>query len=176
MHQMRPMSASSYQHRFNLDGYVTHDTHVSPVIGAPTSSYTQLFRAGAFEVFDERILINLPGTNKTIPTNKFEEEVISVTDRLLSLQKTLGIVPPIAVLVTLVGVKDFRIAVSAHNASPTTIDREILLLPEVLVQEYPIGDDEVASTMRPIFDSLWQAAGLDGSRNYNASGAREARR
>jgi len=48
-----------------------------------------------------------------------------------------------------------------------TIDRDILLLPEVLVDEFSA---ETPQVLRPAFDALWQACGFERSQNYDASG------
>jgi hypothetical protein len=49
--------------------------------------------------------------------------------------------------------------------SPIGLD--VLPLPEVLVENY--GAD-VPTVLRPMFDALWQACGLEQSLNYNAQG------
>jgi hypothetical protein len=43
------------------------------------------------------------------------------------------------------------------------IDRDVLDLPDVLVEHY---DSEPAEVMRDIFNSLWNAAGYEYCKNY----------
>jgi hypothetical protein len=45
-----------------------------------------------------------------------------------------------------------------------TIDRDILLLPEVIVEKY---DDEASQVLRPCFYAIWNACGFKKSFNYN---------
>jgi hypothetical protein len=50
-----------------------------------------------------------------------------------------------------------------------TIDREILLLPEVIVEEY---DKSAEVNLKPLFMMVWQAAGFDRNYNYDQHGQR----
>lgn len=45
---------------------------------------------------------------------------------------------------------------------PHTIDRDLLLLPEVIIEEYRKTAKE---NLAPLFVTIWQATGFD--RNYN---------
>ncbi len=45
-----------------------------------------------------------------------------------------------------------------------TIDRDILQLPEVMLQNY---DEKAENVLKPCFDSIWNACGFRGSFNYN---------
>jgi hypothetical protein len=48
-----------------------------------------------------------------------------------------------------------------------TIDRDILHLPEVIIESYDISADEV---LRPCFDSIWNACGFAKDLYYNDTG------
>lgn len=48
------------------------------------------------------------------------------------------------------------------------IDRDVLLLPEVLVPELPA---DAATLLRPMFDALWQAAGFERCLDYDKTDA-----
>jgi hypothetical protein len=50
-----------------------------------------------------------------------------------------------------------------YSSSPL-IDRDTLMLPEVLIEEYGA---EIGKLLRPSFDALWQACGLEKSLNYD---------
>lgn len=47
------------------------------------------------------------------------------------------------------------------------IDRDVLLVPEVVVEDFNVASDQV---MKPIFDAVWNAAGWPGSHNYDNAG------
>ncbi|MEM7557457.1 MAG: hypothetical protein AAF378_25920 [Cyanobacteria bacterium P01_A01_bin.84] len=48
-----------------------------------------------------------------------------------------------------------------------TIDRNNLLMPEVMVENFNF---EPSKVLKPIFDAVWNACGYPGSRNYDDSG------
>ena len=52
-------------------------------------------------------------------------------------------------------------------AAVTTIDRDVLILPDILVDDY---NTPIPSVLRPAFDALWQAAGFARSMNYDQQG------
>ena len=47
------------------------------------------------------------------------------------------------------------------------IDRSLLLVPEIILDHF---DRDSRETMKPIFDTIWNAAGWSGSRNYDNLG------
>ena len=53
------------------------------------------------------------------------------------------------------------------------IDREILVLPDIVIEDYP---DCIASTLKPVFDTIWNACGFPRSLNYNDEGEWAPRR
>ena len=48
------------------------------------------------------------------------------------------------------------------------IDRDVLFLPEVFIEN--TDEKDVLKILRPTYDAMWQASGLAGSTNYDASG------
>ena len=48
-----------------------------------------------------------------------------------------------------------------------TIDRDVLLLPEVIVESYGVKAEDV---LKPCFDSIWNACGFPGDLYYNDAG------
>ena len=49
----------------------------------------------------------------------------------------------------------------------TLFDRKTVVLPDVLAR----SDLSPELALKPVFDLVWQAAGFNGSRNYNDAGA-----
>ncbi|MCE5268433.1 MAG: ATP-binding protein [Planctomycetaceae bacterium] len=158
------MGALGFDRRMNLDGCVTYQHQGN---GGPCYAYTQLFRSGVIESVDGVTLIgNKPG----IPSIAYEEELIRVTDAYVKLLRELSIEPPVIAMLSMVGVKGFTMILgprySFRNRVPV-IDRDLLLLPEIVIEDL---NDEAATILRPIFDTVWQSAGLTGSSNYNKDG------
>ncbi len=144
--------------RYNLDGLVTKTEF--------GECYLQVFRSGLIECGDGD-LFKYTAKIKIIPQG-IEETVVAAVTQYLSVQKQLGLPLPIFVLVTLVGVKEFTLR-TTHSPFEhrTAIDRDILSLPEVMVEDY---DAIVSVAMRPTFDALWQACGYERSFNYSDKG------
>jgi len=159
-----PMGASGFDGgRMNLDGCVTF-WHPSD---NPCYTYAQLFRSGAIEAVDG---FTLTGTEQGIPAVAYEQELIRATGSYLKLLPQLGIEPPIIVMLSMIGVKGFKMATGPRfvfRSRVPVIDRDILPLPEIVLEDLS-GDP--AAILRPIFDSVWQSAGLNGSFNYDKDG------
>jgi hypothetical protein len=58
----------------------------------------------------------------------------------------------------------YRRYVTRESAS---IDRDVLFLPEVVVESY---DVKAESILKPIFDSVWNACGFPRSLHYDKNG------
>ncbi len=156
---LQPMSGGSWGSRFNFDGVVA-----SGVV----KSYVQVFRSGIIEAGDSQSL----QYQQSIPSIAFEEKVWNAAARYLHVQKKLELPLPIFLMVTLIGVKGFKLGLSAWvemtlAETPGTIDRDILFLPEALIERFDVS---VARTLRPTFDALWQACGFEESMNYDSDG------
>jgi hypothetical protein len=53
------------------------------------------------------------------------------------------------------------------------MDRDVILIPEVFLENYPSGVHEVASQLKPVFDAIWNSAGWSRSINYSKDGTWE---
>ncbi len=152
--------------RFNLDGFLLFDEPRE----AQSAAYLQIFRSGIFESVSTRIFTEVQGQG-TIPSVVFEQELSQTLASYVAVHRDLSIAPPTIVLVALLGVRGFNLAVKnsldiwfrhTHN-----IDRDALLLPDVLMEDY--GTDPTV-ILRPVFDSLWNAAGWSKSLGYDDAG------
>jgi len=165
--RLKPINGSVGGQRYNLDGFVTYDhTHARP-----GRSYVQLFHSGIIEAVETSILSVSEGETPYIPSVLYERELLAVMPIYLSVQQRLGVAPPLFVMLTLLGVSGFIMAVKhgidrfGDLAYP--IDRDAVLVPEVLIESLGV---DLARAMRPIFDSVWNAAGWARSMNYDESG------
>ena len=146
-----------FSRRYNLDGLVTKTDF--------GQCYVQVFRSGTIECGDGD-LFRYTAEIKEIPQG-VEEKVLAALSQYLPVQKQLGLPQPVFVLVTLVGVKDFALTTHTPFKAKNAIDRDILSLPEFMLQDY---DSVGPVTMRQTFDALWQACGYERSFNYNDKG------
>lgn len=110
------------------------------------------------------------GEDQIIPASSYEGELIKSVPGYLSVFKALNVALPIFVFLTFVGVKGYSMDLhksifGRDEGSP--IDREMLILPEVIVETY---DCKIEDVLRPIFDSIWNACGYPKSPNYDKEG------
>jgi len=164
---LQPIRAGSWGGHFNFDGYLVRST--------TARSYVQVFRSGAIEAGDASLLdIKQPGYEKQIPSIAFEATIIECLQRYVDVQRRLAIQLPVFMTITLLRIKGFTMSstYSFLEKNPP-IDRETLPLPEVVVEDYAAN---VGKLLQPSFDALWQACGLEKSRNYDDAGNWRAHR
>ena len=154
-------SISGY--RYNLDGLVTYSEKEDNLFGA----YTQVFRNGIIEAVTTTMF-----RQGDIPSIVFEQKLIESLQTYISIYQKLSVSPPSVLIVSLLGVKGYELAVKQHlnfwhERHVHKIDRDSLLLPEVIVE-----DDTIVPTaiLRPIFDALWNSAGWPRSLGYDDAG------
>lgn len=161
-----PSLAGGIDHRYNIDGVVTFNGPLRD--NQPSHSYCQVFRSGQLEAVLSEIVSSVHD-KPMIASTWCEKEAMEAIDAYMVGMKALGLSLPIVVLMALSGAKGARLAVDAQLMGRHThaIDRNMLLLPDVLVEAY---DVEVDILLRPVFDAMWNAAGFARSFNYDANG------
>jgi hypothetical protein len=161
-----PIQNHSYGQRFNLDGFLGYGP--SGRTGGQRG-YVQVFRSGAIEAVDAEMFTQ-PDGSKLVPSQLVEKKIITATARYLKTAQQLGVPPPLVVMVTIHGLKDYAMATNSpwHNFNPVNaIDRDMLLLPDVLLEEFTTPADRL---LKPVFDAFWQSAGFSSCENYNNQG------
>jgi hypothetical protein len=145
--------------RINFDGYLAYDWSEEH---KAAMSYLQVFRNGVVESVSVEVLYG----DKIIEALPFEGKLLreSVPSYLRCL-KNLGVAAPAVVAVTLVGASGYRmtvpdLAILAGLSSGTAIDRDVLMLPEAMLES---SDSDLDSALKPVFDSLWNASGKPAS-------------
>jgi schlafen family protein len=154
------------RYRYNFDGLVSYMQWPKEL---PAPTYLQIFRNGIVEAVDTSIL-NMDGFPKNIPSGDFEQILCYALSVYLRTQKTLGVDLPVFAMVSLLGVKDYRMVYVAqwpHGQQDYPIDRPDLVIPEVMIDRF---DCDPAEMMKPIFDTVWNAAGWKESMHYDAAG------
>lgn len=157
------------QFRYNLDGYLTY---ISPQDNEGWA-YNQIFRDGTIEMV-EAWAINDNRQGAKIWTAYAEMLTGSAIVRALSLQKQLGLEPPIVGMVSLTGVKGYEVSgggIFGNNGVRFT--KDTLLLPDIKVESLSNPAD---TDIRPILDAIWNAGGFDRCRNYDENGKWKAPR
>jgi hypothetical protein len=150
--------------RYNFDGVVSEGRS-----GEGFDSYAQLFRAGGVEGVTTEPFLSAGG-QKRFGGERLEGFVIEALQQYLTLQRRLGVEPPVAVMLSLVSVRGYVIpGGSIRRVRP--VDRDDLVVPEALVRE-DLGLDRegVERLLRPAFDAIWNACGYAGSLSFGPDG------
>jgi hypothetical protein len=128
--RLPPMhTGSSWGVRINLDGVVTFNGgHYD------STSYTQVFRNGILEAVEGSMLNKRYQEKRTLPDQSFEQELLTHFRKLLAIQKELGVIPPVAVALTLTETKGLEIHNPYGPSQP--IPEDHLVLPESLVEDF----------------------------------------
>ena len=159
--RMRPMHVSGYDYRYNLDGFLTYSYRED----AGSHSYVQLFRNGIIEAVDGATI----GPQKSLPSVAFVNQLTESLEAYLDLMSSLAVETPIFLFLSLLDVRGCVMAVGGPFRERNAIDRDMLLLPEVIIENYDMPVDDI---LRPCFDSIWNACGFPRCPNYDETGKR----
>lgn len=153
----RLMSLGIQTTRYNADGYLMMSNQTME----KRESYLQIFRDGSLEYGDSYVLYS--SSEDQVPSKIFEEAIVQSFSGALLLLKHLEVSEPIFVALTLTGMKGRVMALPCFTTSFTTksdpFDRDVIFCPDVLIQNLSEGSP-YPSTLLPIVNSVWQAAGL----------------
>jgi Putative DNA-binding domain len=143
-----PISTGSWDSRFNFDGLL--------IFGPTTPNYVQIFRSGTVEAVDTRLLEPYEPYPDFVPLGAFEQRISSAAAAYIAYMKNLQLTPPFFLMLTLIGVKGFKASTGPQTLGHYGIDRDVLILPEILLER----DELSFLDLKPVFDTLAQAAGL----------------
>ncbi|HEV7924507.1 MAG TPA: ATP-binding protein [Verrucomicrobiae bacterium] len=161
-HKFTELRRYDLSDRINFDGFLRF---------TPQRSYLQIFRSGVFETVVTGFVQQHQG-RKLIDSTSFEINMLDRIENSLYATKELGIPLPLLLLVTLQGVKGCSLSINSSRLEAATfdvrpIDREILLLSQVFIENYP---ERTGRLLKPIFDAIWQSVGWPGCGHYDAQG------
>ncbi len=152
--------------RYNFDGFVVFTWNPPETANG---GYVQVIRSGILEAVDSTLL-RPRGEDKFIPGTSYEQKLIGGVHRYLKALKDFDVDPPIFLMLSIIGVKGYKIATLFEKYNyfqGYPIDRDLLLVPDILIENY---EGEPASVLRPAFDAIWQASGWERSMNYDNGG------
>ena len=157
--------------RLNFDGLVSFD--FMPDGGS--YSYVQTFRNGIIEAVDTSQL--MPYEKIGLIDRSYEYTILQGLSEFLKIQQSLGVEPPFLSMLSFLGVKGYRILwQNATRPSGPSIDRDAILTSEVLIEDFDTDLTDLAQSMKPAFNTVWNAAGLKRSLNYDETGVWISRR
>ena len=167
-----PIRGSAEWRRYNADGYVC-GSEPDEEVARQSTGYCQAFRNGAIESVACESIAAYDG-RKTIPGFAYERDLMNAACRHLDALRQMEVPLPIVVMLSLIEYAGYEMGVPPHieKYGATPIDRDVVLLPDVLVEDYEV---DVATLLRPSFDGVWNAAGWAGSINYDDDGKWKSR-
>ena len=174
--RMTPINAAAGYARYNFDGLLTSSDRSEQ----RPYSYVQLFRNGIIEAVDIS-LVGPSSLGQVIPATGFERQLIHSVRQYLGVLRDLDVELPVFLFLSLLGVQGYSIsrkpvspdaATARSPGESETIDRDCLLVPEVILDSYNAAANKAATgkALRACFDPVWQACGWRGSLNYNNDG------
>jgi hypothetical protein len=134
-----------------------------------THGYSQYFRNGFFETV-KVLTPNRNGVPATLPGLSYEQQVIELL-RLFRIELThQGIGSEVTCMLSLTGASGLELGINRNlfdlEDYQGRFDRDMLILPDVLLA----ADISPEQALRPVFDLVWQSAGMMRSFNYNNQG------
>jgi hypothetical protein len=148
----------SFNYRFNFDGLFTYAASEK---NETTISYVQVFHNGCIEAIIAFDLHQEKG-EKYLHFKGFEKMIIDALPKFTAIQKKIGILPPLFILLSIMRVRGSRIAAGFLRPAEA-IDRDDLIIPEIMLEQF---DDDASAVMKPAFDAIWNAGGYPESLSY----------
>jgi hypothetical protein len=99
--------------------------------------------------------------------------LIKAVHRYFRLLRDLGVESPVFLLLSLVGVGGYRMlqrGIQRYPSELRPVDRDALLVPEVLVPSLEQDLHALERHMRPLLDAVWNSVGVPRSPHYDESG------
>lgn len=150
--------------RYNLEGIFTY----SEASEGKHFAYTLLYRNGIIEAVDA-VMMRPREQGLLIPSVIYEKKIIKVLSSYLNLLSELNVDPPIFGFLSLLNVKGYKMVIKRElyfdHGFP--IDRDLLLLPEAVIDDYDVNTKDV---LKPLFDLVWNACGHQRSLNFDENG------
>ncbi|MBO6741173.1 MAG: ATP-binding protein [Phycisphaerales bacterium] len=163
-----PMGSGGGDRRLTFDGLLTSSASYHSDDRSVASSYCQLFRDGRVESVADIQGRSLAGPTPQIPSLWYEKNVLESAYKYMTALKMLGHDYPFMIALSLIGVKGMTMAIHASFMyDQRFIDRDNLLLPDILLEEAP---EDFAHAFKPMFDQIWNSVGLEQSDNYDQEG------
>jgi hypothetical protein len=162
--QFQPIGSAG-RPRFNLDGLINLRG------GRECHGYTQIFRNGILEATKANVL-SLWGVLTILDAKRITEAIFEALPRYFDGLNALEVPTPIVLSVGFEGVVGAKLGISRYgdleDIEPFP-PADPLLLPEVIVEDYGSRED-YTRVLRPVFDTLWNAAGFARCTYYERTG------
>lgn len=149
---LKPIDKRMGYETFNSEGLAQIDS------SKQTTSYVQLFRCGVIEAVTGSLFYEKKG-KELLSGERMEKGLVEAVERFLEFYEDKDIEYPFYIQVSLVGVEGVEIYYDSLMRTESEIKED-------MVSRYNIGVEEgqeLPLKLKPIFDTIWNSAGLDSS-------------
>lgn len=144
--------------RYNFDGILAFAPYTKG-----TSSAYQFFRRGAAELVQVFIITHTESAQGIISIDYLEQLMSNFLEKTIELFKEIGVTPPFFFWHSLLEVKGYGVVKdpshSAFQLHDHEIDRNDLLLPEWVIEDFGVQIDKV---VQEALNIVWNSAGYSG--------------
>ena len=153
--------------RINLDGFVSFGG--ASAEQADALCYCQVFRSGQVEAVSAFEVAQDQAGNRWIAISAYEKWLLHRTRDYLDTLGELGVGYPIVVFFSMLDAKGTRLEIGSrhYRNPPKEIDRDIVLLPEVVLEE---AVSRLDPHLRPMLDAAANAFGIPESPHFDREG------
>jgi hypothetical protein len=162
--RLSAIGGAGYRRRLNLDGLLVYDSD-GAYIG---NTYTHLFRNGMIEAVTGPGWVYEKEGKRSIASWTYERALPNYLQTCFRVFNELGVSAPIVVALTLTNARGLAMLnPMSYVEAGVLIDRDTLALPETVVQDSSVDPVKI---LKPMFDLVWNACGLERSRNFDNEG------
>ena len=154
LNSLKPIYSSVWNGQYNSDGFFTYGHSVTNARGS-VGSYVQFFHNGIIEAADLRLLLD-----GYIKGSVFKQNLVEALFGFLSCQRKIGVEPPLFAMLSMIKVNGFQLVTGQDSLESQKIAKDDLLFPEVQIDDFSSDPGEI---LKPLFDMVWNAAGLPES-------------
>ena len=159
--------------RYNIDGLLSYSDH--PHQPDQRDGYCQLFFNGAVETVSSSLVqgrsdSDSPDFVGSIASVHYEQEIIDAVKRYLQGFKNLGVSSPVSISFSLLNSMGVIMHVDLRQSMrrrPAKLDRQVANFPDLVL---PDSEVDTKKSLKPLFDSVWNAFGFPRSLNYDEDG------
>lgn len=161
--KLKPNGFGAIQNRLNFDGIVIY----GGISGQGCRAYTQFFRSGIIEFV---WVYEVHNEHRYLLSYDYEHKAIQNCISGMNVLREFGILPPIFIFLTISGLSGYSLHLNEDLRwkfdldEDYRFDRDVLAVQEVEVDSFDRHPNEI---LRPLFDIVWNAAGLRTSLNFD---------
>jgi hypothetical protein len=157
-----PMYVTGWNYRLNFEGILASGG------GPPAYSYNQLYRTGVIEAVNGAMLGREHNGQRLIPSVLYEKQIFDYLPSCFGLLQQIGATAPVVIALSLTGTRGLEMSLDRFNFERGyPIQQDRLILPETIVEDFSMP---VSNILKPMFDLVWNACGLESSWNFDANG------